>query len=94
MNMSLPAPPPSPLLPDPIALLDATALFVIQVLLAHYPELLDAHEDVSAFHPRPLQHARLLFTSVRELQYAIEVYRACLPQTLADADTAIDDIPF
>lgn len=92
--MPIPCPPSIPGLPDPLALIDATALFVIQVLLAQYPELLEAPEEVPAFQPRPLQHARLLFTSVRELQYAIEVYRACLPQTLAYADNADDDIPF
>ena len=74
-------------LPDPLALLDATALFVIQVLLAQHPELLAAPELPSS-PPRLPGHASLLLDAVRDLQYAIEVYRSCLPHLTGD------DIPF
>jgi len=79
-------------LPDPLALLDATSLFAIQLLLAQHPELLAVHEEGPASFLRPVSHAHLLFTAVRELQYAIEVYRACMPTALGPA--ADDDFPF
>ncbi|MBM4362118.1 MAG: hypothetical protein FJ104_05520 [Deltaproteobacteria bacterium] len=80
-------------LPDPLALLDATALFVIQLLLAQHPELLAAPEQQSPSFLRPLGHAHLLLLAVRELQYAIEVYRACLPAQTPD-DSPDDIFPF
>jgi hypothetical protein len=75
-------------LPDPLALLDATALFVIQVLIAQHPELLAVPEEPRPSPSRPPGHASLLLDAVRDLQYAIEVYRSCIP------DLAGDDIPF
>ncbi len=85
-------------LPDPLALLDATALFVIQVLLAQHPELLAAPEEPPPPSLRPLRHAHLLFGAVRDLQYAIEVYRSCLPDPAGGDDhhdgAHDDDIPF
>lgn len=80
-------------LPDPLAFLEATALFVIQLLLAQHPELLADPELPSPAFPRPVHHAHLLFTAVRELQYALEVYRACLPAHAPDASQD-DDFPF
>lgn len=79
-------------LPDPLALLDATSLFVIQLLLAQHPELLAAPDEGPSSFLRPVSHAHLLLTAVRELQYALEVYRACLPAALRPA--ADDDFPF
>lgn len=80
-------------LPDPLAFLDATALFVIQLLLAQHPELLADPDEPSPSFLRPLTHAHLLFTAVRELQYALQVYRACLPAQVPDASQD-DDFPF
>jgi hypothetical protein len=80
-------------LPDPLALLDATALFVIQVLIAQHPELLVAPEQPQPPASRPLGHAFLLLDAVRDLQYAIEVYRSCLPDLAGSGDPE-DDIPF
>jgi hypothetical protein len=74
-------------LPDPLALLDATALFAIQVLIAQHPELLLVPDEPPP-PARPPGHASLLLHAVRDLQYAIEVYRSCLP------DLTGDDIPF
>ena len=80
-------------LPEPLALLDATALFVIQVLLAQHPELHAAPDEKHVAPLRPLRHAELLLTAVRELQYALEVYRACLPA--AGPSAPVDDtFPF
>lgn len=89
--MSLPLPLSLPLT-QPLALLDATALFVLQVLLAQHPELLVAPDELHVAPLRPLQHAYLLLTAVRELQYALEVYRACLPPP--DRSHPDDDSPF
>lgn len=80
-------------LPEPLALLDATALFVIQVLLAQHPELLVAPDEKHVAPLRPLRHAELLLTAVQELQYALEIYRACLPTPVA-SETGDDDFPF
>lgn len=77
-------------LTDPLALLDATALFVIQLLLARHPHLLDAPEETSR--PPPLLHALLLLDRVRDLQYAIELYRSRLDHETATGHE--DDIPF
>lgn len=90
-------PQPSVMLPlaDPLALIDATALFVIQVLIAQHPELLAEAGEPPRLTLRPLSHVQLLFTAVRELQLAIEVYRACLPSPVGPADHELDsDIPF
>ena len=82
-------------LSDTLALIDATALLVIQVLIAQHPELLDAPDEQPAPCCRIVSHAHLLFRAIRELQYAIEVYRACLPKPVLDSDPASDDdFPF
>jgi len=81
-------------LPDPLALLDATALFVLQVLIAQYPELLAAPEEALRSSLRPTKHAHLLLTAVQELQYAIEIYRACLPVPPSTTAHPDDDFPF
>lgn len=88
--------PPSLVLPipEPLALLHATALFVIQVLLAQHPELLAPPEDVGPSRPPPLRHAHLLLDAVRDLQYALEVYRSCLPPLPAGDVALDDDLPF
>jgi len=82
-------------LADPLALIDATALFVIQVLIAQHPELLVEPDEQPWPTLRPLSHVYLLFTAVRELQFAIEVYRACLPEPVGLGDPDRDEpIPF
>lgn len=79
-------------IPEPLALIDATVLFVIQLLLAQHPELLAAPDEPLSSHRRPISHAYLLLNAARELHYALEVYRAYLPDA---ADHAPDDhIPF
>jgi hypothetical protein len=84
--------------PEPLALLDATLLFLIQVLLAQHPDLLatlDEHDD--AYHPAsPLRAARHLLLAVREVHYALDTYRAFLPDKpgFMSATGTDDDFPF
>ena len=79
-------------IPEPLALIDATVLFVIQLLLAQHPELLAAPDEPLSSHRRPLSHAHLVLHAARELHDALEVYRAGLPD--ADDSPADDHIPF
>jgi hypothetical protein len=88
VNVTLPT-------PEPLALLDATLLFLIQVLLAQHPDLLAPPEEPA---PRPpgLRAARRIVEAVRELHAALDSYRAFLP---AEPPRAVgderhgDDIP-
>lgn len=82
---------------EPIALLDATLLFLIQLFLAQHPNLLAPPESPDT-HPG-LRPARRVLDAVRELHHAIESYGAMLadaPPTPLDsiAPGADDDIPF
>jgi hypothetical protein len=81
-------------LPEPIALLDATLLFLIQVLIAQHPDLLTASESPEP--PAPgLRAARRILEAVRELHHTLETYAAVLPDDPARlGDHADDDIPF
>jgi hypothetical protein len=84
--------------PEPIALIDATLLFAVQVLLARHPELL-LPPEVAVLHPPPgLRAARCLLDGIRELHRAIETYRDALPGAAGDHRPAraddFDDIPF
>jgi hypothetical protein len=65
---------------------------VIQVMIAQHPELLAVPEQPLPPAARPPGHASLLLDAVRDLQYAIEVYRSCLPDP--GGDDHDDDIPF
>ncbi len=94
----LPTDPISLRLPEPIALIDATLLFAVQVLLARHPELL-LPPEVVVLHPPPgLRAARCLLDGIRELHRAIETYRDALPGAARDhrLDRAddFDEIPF
>jgi hypothetical protein len=81
-------------LPEPIVLLDATLLFLIQVLLAQHPDLLTPIESTAPTAPG-LRAARRILEAVRELHHTLEIYIAALPDAPAglrqDGD---DDIPF
>jgi hypothetical protein len=84
--------------PEPLALIDATLLFTVQVLIARHPELM-LPPEVAVLHPPPgLRAARRLLDGIRELHRAIETYRYVLPQALGDHCPAdggdVDDIPF
>jgi hypothetical protein len=84
--------------PEPLALLDATLLFLIQVLIAQHPDLLapsDEHDDT--LHPAyPLRAARHILLAVREVHYALDTYRAVLPDKrgFMSGAGADDDFPF
>jgi hypothetical protein len=83
-------------IPEPLALLDATLLFVVQVLLAQHPDLLAPPEEPAPRTPG-LRAARRTFEAVRELHAALDSYRAFLPaeppRALGDQRSG-DDIPF
>jgi hypothetical protein len=84
--------------PEPLALIDATLLFAVQVLIARHPELL-LPPEVPVLRPPPgLRAARRLLGGIREVHHAITAYRDCLPTAPGDTWTfredADDDIPF
>jgi hypothetical protein len=79
---------------EPIALIDATLLFLVQVLLAKHPELYPTHETEPKPRPPPGVRAALhILDAVREVHLAIETYNADLPDTLPQGGGS-DDIPF
>jgi hypothetical protein len=86
-------------LPEPLALIDATLLFTVQVLLARHPQLL-LPPEVPVLHPSPaLRAARRLLDGIRELHRALETYRDVLPRAPGDhhrplGEDDLHDIPF
>ena len=87
--------------PEPLALLDATLLFLIQVLLARHPDLL-APPEAPVVHPAPgLRAARRILDAVREVHQALEIY-SVVPSDAPELslgehrpeNEADDDIPF
>jgi hypothetical protein len=79
---------------EPIALIDATLLFLVQVLLAKHPDLYPTHETEAVTRSPPgVRAAHHILDAVREVHNAIEVYNAALPDTLSTSG-ATDDIPF
>ena len=85
--------------PEPLALIDATLLFAVQILIARHPELL-LPPEVPVLHPPPgLRAARRLLDGIRDLHRAIEAYRDILPCARGDGrpvrgDDVDDGIPF
>jgi hypothetical protein len=84
--------------PEPLALIEATLLFTVQVLLARHPEL-TLPPEVAVLHPPPgLRAARRLLDGIRDLHRAIELYRYVLPEGHGDhrlgGGDVSDDIPF
>ena len=88
----MPAPWSSP--PEPLALLDATLLFLIQVLLAHHPYLLVPADPHVPRRPPALRTARHLLDAVRDLPHVLELYRIGLLDAAAADDPPGDDFPF
>ena len=79
---------------EPIALIDATLLFLVQVLLAKHPELYPSHETEHEPRPPPgVRAAHHILDAIREVHRAIELYNDALPDSLAPA-SGTDDIPF
>jgi hypothetical protein len=79
-------------IPEPLALLDATVLFVIQVLIAQHPDLLAPPEEPAPATPG-LRSARRILDAVRDLHIALDTYRESRPADLR-RDDPNDDIPF
>jgi hypothetical protein len=83
--------------PEPLALLEATLLFAVQLLVAHNPDLLALPDDPPTPTPTPrLRAAHHIVDAIREVQYALDRYRASLANETArtPAGDANDDIPF
>ncbi|HEY8088962.1 MAG TPA: hypothetical protein VIF09_13980 [Polyangiaceae bacterium] len=79
---------------EPIALIDATLLFLVQVLLARHPDLYAPPEERREIRPPPgVRAAHHVLDAVREVHNAIELYNACRPDSLSPG-SATDDIPF
>lgn len=85
-------------LPDPLALIDATLTFTVQVLIAAHPELL-LPPEVPILRPLPgLRAARHVLAAIRELHHALESYQAIAADSRASVASSepcrADDIPF
>lgn len=79
---------------EPIALIDATLLFLVQVLLAKHPDLYPIHETEAVPRPPPgTRAAHHILDAIREVHRAIEIYNAALPDSLSPGG-GTDDIPF
>ncbi|MBV9946199.1 MAG: hypothetical protein JOZ69_05070 [Myxococcales bacterium] len=85
-------------IPEPLALLDATLVFLMQVLIAQHPDLLDDPEDRDDWRPStsPLRAARHVLFAIRETHYALDSYRNLLPDkpSFMSSANANDDFPF
>jgi hypothetical protein len=82
-------------IPEPLALIDATLLFLVQVLLAKHPELYAPPESGTEPRPAPgTRAAHYIIDAVREVHNAIEIYNATLPNTIFPGGAADDEIPF
>jgi hypothetical protein len=68
--------------PEPLALLEATLLFAVQLLVAHNPDLLALPDDPPKPTPR-LRAAHHIVDAIREVQYALDRYRASLANETA-----------
>jgi hypothetical protein len=85
-------------LPDPLALIDATLTFTVQVLIAQHPELL-LPPEVPILRPPPgLRAARHVLTAIKELHHVLESYQAMAAdspsRTTSARPAGADDIPF
>jgi hypothetical protein len=88
-------------IPEPLALLDATLLFIIQVLIARHPDLLAPPEAPVPNQAPGLRAARRIFDAVREVHHALEIYSVVLHDAPAlslgehrPENDPHDDIPF
>ncbi|WP_437596891.1 hypothetical protein WMF28_30370 [Sorangium sp. So ce590] len=79
---------------EPLALIDATLLFLVQVLLARHPELYAPPESGTEPRPPPgTRAAHHIIDAIREVHNAIEIYSAALPDTMSPGGAADDEIP-
>ncbi len=77
-----------------LPLLEAALLFVIQLLIAQHPDLLTPPDEATTGRPAPpLRAAHRLLDAVRELNHALDTYRAILP-TISGSGPTDDDFPF
>ncbi len=80
---------------EPLELIDATLLFLIQVLLAKHPDLLAPSDEAPETRPPPLgvRAAHHILDAIREVHHAVEIYRAALHDTRSPGERS-SDIPF
>lgn len=79
---------------EPLALVDATLLFLVQVILAKPPDLYAPPESSTGPRPPPgTRAAHHIIGAVREVHNAIEIYNAALPDTISPGGAADDEIP-
>jgi hypothetical protein len=78
-----------------LPLLEAALLFVIQLLIAQHPDLLAPPEEPTpgGRPAAPLRAAHRLLDAVRELNHALDSYRAILT-TISGSGPTDDDFPF
>jgi hypothetical protein len=80
---------------EPLALIDATLLFLVQVLLAEHPDLCASPDSGTEHRPPPgTRAAHHIIDAVREVHNAIELYNATLPDTISPGGTDDEDFPF
>ncbi len=85
-------------LADPLALIDATLTFAVQVLIAQHPELLLPPEVPLLRPPAGLRAARHVLAAIKELHHVLETYQALAvdhgarPTSIGPAGA--DDFPF
>jgi hypothetical protein len=78
-----------------VALLEASLLFALQLLIASHPDLLAPPEEADTIGPAPpLFGARRILAAVRELNDALDNYRDILHHLPSSKPDAEDDIPF
>jgi hypothetical protein len=82
-------------IPELVALLEASLLFSIQMLVRRHPDLLAPPEEAGTIRPAlPLFGARRILAAVRDLNDALDTYRDILHNLPAEEHGADDDIPF
>ena len=82
-------------IPELVALLEASLLFSIQMLVQRHPDLLAPPEEADTIRPAPpLFGARRILAAVRDLNDALDTYRDILHNLPTEKHGADDDIPF
>lgn len=85
---------------DPLALIDTTLVFIIQMLIARHPELLGSHSARAPCRSIPMiRSVSDVFDAVCALQYELDAYAILVPDDVFSPQDATwhvdnDGIPF